>query len=39
VLDGSYRKIHVVVKAPEHVTVRTRAGYFATPDIAKGRGR
>jgi Ca-activated chloride channel family protein len=38
-LDGSYRKIRVVVKAPEHVTVRTRAGYFATPDIAEGRGR
>jgi VWFA-related protein len=38
-LDGSYRKIRVVVKAPEHVSVRTRAGYFATPDMRKGQGR
>jgi VWFA-related protein len=38
-LDGSYRKIRVVVRAPEHVSVRTRAGYFATPDMRKGQGR
>jgi VWFA-related protein len=38
-LDGSYRKIRVVVRAPEHVSVRTRAGYFATPDTRKGQGR
>ena len=29
-LDGSYRKIRVVVRAPEKVSVRSRAGYFAT---------
>jgi len=38
-LDGSYRKIRVVVKAAERVSVRTRAGYFATPDAQKGQGR
>jgi VWFA-related protein len=30
-LDGSYRKIRVVVKAPEQVSVHSRAGYYATP--------
>ena len=30
-LDGSYRSIRVVVKAPRNVSVRSRAGYFATP--------
>jgi len=34
VLDGSYRKLRVEVKAPEHLSVRTRAGYRATPDGA-----
>jgi VWFA-related protein len=38
-LDGSYRKIRVVVKAGDRVSVRTRAGYFATPDTKKGQGR
>src|SRR5260221_1096639 len=38
-LDGAYRKIRVVVKASEHVTVRTRAGYFATPGRTTGEGR
>ena len=37
--DGSYRKIRVVVKAHERVSVRTRAGYFATPDAGKGQRR
>lgn len=31
-LDGSYRQIKVTVDAPGKPTVRTRAGYFATPD-------
>jgi VWFA-related protein len=35
-LDGSYRKLRVEVKAPEHLSVRTRAGYRATPDSAAG---
>jgi Ca-activated chloride channel family protein len=30
-LDGSYRTIRLVVAGPEHATVRTRAGYRATP--------
>ena len=38
-LDGSFRKIRVVVKAGERVAVRTRAGYFATPNARKGRER
>jgi len=33
-LDGSYRKLRVEVKAHEHLSVRTRAGYRATPDGA-----
>jgi Ca-activated chloride channel homolog len=31
-LDGSYRQIHVTVDAPGKPTVRTRSGYYATPD-------
>ena len=38
-LDGSFRKIRVVVKAPGHVTVRSRDGYFATPDATRGNPR
>ena len=30
-LDGSYRKIRVVVKGREKLSVRARAGYYATP--------
>ena len=33
-LDGSYRKLRVEVKAAEPLSVRTRAGYRATPDAA-----
>ncbi len=32
-LDGSYRQIRVVVNAPGKPIVRTRSGYYATPDI------
>lgn len=32
-LDGSYRQIKVVVDAPGRPVVRTRSGYYATPDI------
>jgi VWFA-related protein len=32
-LDGSYRQIKVTVEAPGKPTVRTRSGYYATPDI------
>ncbi|HEY1219731.1 MAG TPA: VWA domain-containing protein [Bryobacteraceae bacterium] len=31
-MDGSYRTIKVAVNAPGHPSVRTRSGYFATPD-------
>ncbi len=33
-LDGSYRQIKVTVDAPGRPVVRTRSGYYATPDIA-----
>jgi VWFA-related protein len=32
-LDGSYRQIKVVVDAPGKPVVRTRSGYYATPDV------
>ena len=31
-MDGSYRMIKVAVNAPGHPSVRTRSGYYATPD-------
>jgi VWFA-related protein len=31
-MDGTYRKIQVVVNAPGKPQVRTRSGYYATPD-------
>ena len=34
-LDGSYRQIKVTVEAPGKPTVRTRSGYYATPDMAQ----
>jgi Ca-activated chloride channel family protein len=36
-LDGSYRQIKVVVNAPGRPQVRTRSGYYATPDIENPR--
>lgn len=35
-LDGSYRAIKVTVNGPGKPTARTRSGYYATPDAAKG---
>jgi Ca-activated chloride channel homolog len=32
-LDGSYRQIKVTVEGPGRPVVRTRSGYYATPDI------
>ncbi|MBV8729640.1 MAG: VWA domain-containing protein [Acidobacteriia bacterium] len=32
VMDGTYRQIKVTVKAPGNPSVRTRSGYYATPD-------
>jgi Ca-activated chloride channel family protein len=34
-LDGSYRQIKVTVDAPGRPVVRTRSGYYATPDVEK----
>jgi VWFA-related protein len=34
-LDGSFRQIRVKVDGPGHPTVRTRTGYYATPDQPK----
>jgi VWFA-related protein len=34
-LDGSYRQIKVEVDAPGKPVVRTRSGYYATPDVRK----
>ncbi len=33
-MDGSYREIKIAVNAPGHPAVRTRSGYYATPDQA-----
>ena len=33
-LDGSFRQIKVVTNAPNRPTVRTRSGYYATPETA-----
>lgn len=33
-LDGSYRQIKVTVNAAKRPNVRTRTGYYATPDLA-----
>ena len=34
-LDGSYRQIKVTASAPNRPVVRTRSGYYATPDSTK----
>jgi Ca-activated chloride channel homolog len=31
-MDGSFRQIKVTVSGPGHLVVRTRTGYYATPD-------
>ncbi|HXN49738.1 MAG TPA: VWA domain-containing protein [Bryobacteraceae bacterium] len=33
-LDGTYRQVKVVVEAHNHPLVRTRTGYYATPELA-----
>ncbi len=33
-MDGTFRQIKIAVNAPGHPTVRTRSGYYATPDQA-----
>jgi Ca-activated chloride channel homolog len=34
-MDGSFRPIKITVNAPGRLTVRTRSGYYATPDQGK----
>ncbi|MBV9762934.1 MAG: VWA domain-containing protein [Acidobacteriaceae bacterium] len=36
-LDGSYRQIKVTVTAPGKPVVRTRSGYYATPDLESAK--
>ena len=36
-LDGSYRQIKVTVDAPGRPVVRTRSGYYATPDVEQNK--
>ena len=31
-MDGTFRAIRIAVRAPGNPTVRTRSGYYATPD-------
>ena len=33
-MDGTYRRIEVTVRAPVKLQVRTRSGYYATPDFS-----
>jgi len=37
-MDGTYRQIKMAVNAPGKPTVRTRSGYYATPDQAPPKG-
>ena len=34
-MDGTFRQIKITVNAPGRLTVRTRSGYYATPDQGK----
>jgi VWFA-related protein len=38
-LDGTYRKIKITVKATGNLVPRTRTGYYATADLGGGAGR
>ena len=40
-LDGTFRRVQVTAKGPNRPTVRTRSGYYATPDkqVPKDPGR
>jgi Ca-activated chloride channel family protein len=37
-MDGTFRQIKITVNAPGKLTVRTRNGYYATPDQSVPRG-
>jgi Ca-activated chloride channel homolog len=34
-MDGTFRQIKITLNTPVHLTVRTRSGYYATPDQGK----
>jgi VWFA-related protein len=36
-LDGTFRQIKVTAQGPGRPVVRTRSGYYATPDVAPGQ--
>jgi Ca-activated chloride channel family protein len=36
-LDGSFRQIRVVANGPGRPVVRTRTGYYATPEMARAK--
>ncbi len=38
-LDGSFRQIKVTANGPGHPVVRTRTGYYATPDSAGAKSK
>jgi len=38
-MDGTFRQIKITAKAPGSPSVRTRSGYYATPDPAAAAGR
>jgi VWFA-related protein len=38
-LDGSFRQIKVTATGPGHPVVRTRTGYYATPDAASAKSK
>ena len=38
-MDGTFRQIKITVKAPGNPTVRSRSGYYATPDQASAGGK
>jgi VWFA-related protein len=37
-LDGGFRRVNVTVKGPNKPSVRTRTGYYATPELAAAGG-
>jgi len=38
-LDGTYRRIKIVVKAPGNPSPRSRTGYYATAELGGGKGQ
>jgi Ca-activated chloride channel family protein len=38
-LDGSFRQVKVTASGPGHPVVRTRTGYYATPDSASSKSK